>query len=169
MPGLRNSYLLAISPASPMRVLLVLSFVLVGLLVGCDSAGIVLNSEFYIGSWTLVSVADEGGDRTDEVLAAIDDFAVRFESDGSFVLDVDFDVAVNAAGQDDIRLPGDYQATAATLVLLLDGGLAASFLAEAESQNRVLLTVPAALLSQILGSQLGIDFDGDVTLGIQRT
>lgn len=154
--------------SSPMRFSLALSLVLAVVLAGCDSAGIVLNSQYYVGSWTLVSVSDEGGDRTEEVLAAIDDFDVDFDPDGSFVLDVDFNVVVNAAGQDDIRLPGDYQATETTLVLLLEGGIAASFFAEAESESRVLLTVPTALISQILGSELGIDFDGDVTLGLRR-
>lgn len=152
-----------------MRARLLLPLLLAVLVAGCDSSeDIVLDAAFYVGSWTLVSVSDDSGDRTDEVLAALDDFDVVFDPDGSFVLDVDFDSVVNAAGQDDIRLAGDYQATRATLILLLDGGIAPSFLADAESENRVRLTVPAALISQILGTQLQIDFDGDVTLGIQR-
>ncbi len=156
----------ALSTSAPMRARLAVPLLLAALVAGCDSAGIVLDSSFYIGSWTLASVSDDSGDRTDAVRAAVDDFDLRFDPDGSFVLDVDFKVAVNAAGQDDVRLPGDYQATPATLTLLLEEGVRLALGAEAESERRVRLTIPGTLVSLFLGS--GVDFDGDVVLVIQR-
>ena len=140
---------------------------------GCDSADeIVLDADFYVGTWTLVRVADDSGDRTAQVTALLDDFAVDFESDGDFVLVADFAEIVNAAGQADVTLAGDYQAAAVarTLSLLIDtdaGRLAPTFRVEAESQNAATLTAPGAIVGQLLGD-LQIAFDGDVVLGIAR-
>ena len=151
-----------------MRARLASLLLLVALVTGCDSAGLVLDSQFYVGSWRLVSVSDDSGDRSDEVFAAVDDLDARFAANSSFSLDVDFNVVVNAAGQDDIALDGTYQATDDALILVFDGGIAATFLVDAESQGRVDLTVPGALISQIFGTQIPVSFDGDVVLGIRR-
>ena len=68
---------------------------------GCDSTGdeLTLDADFYVGSWTLVSIADDSGDRTAEIQTLLDDLAVDFESDRSFQLIADFSALVNAAGQ----------------------------------------------------------------------
>ena len=137
------------------------------LVAGCDSSDDQLDADFYLGTWTLVSVSDEGGDRTAEVLALLDDFGASFRSDGSFRLDVDLNDQVNAAGQADAEIEGNYQATEDALVLLVET-LALSFDAEADGSDRVDLTAPGLVISQILGAGLQIEFDGRVTLGIRR-
>ena len=140
---------------------------------GCDSTEeIVLNADFYVGTWTLVSVADDSGDRTAEVTGFLDDLAVDFESDRSFALVADFSELVNAAGQADVALDGTYQATAAarTLSLIVDADgmpFAPTFQVDAESEDAVTLTAPAVIVQQLLGA-LQIAFDGNVVLGIAR-
>ena len=93
---------------------------------GCDSTddALVLDADFYVGSWTLASVADDSGDRTAEIQTLLEDLAVDFESDRSFVLVADFPALVNAAGQPDVTQTGTYQAVAAaqTLSLLVSAG-----------------------------------------------
>jgi hypothetical protein len=141
---------------------------------GCDSTddALVLDADFYVGSWTLASVADDSGDRTAEIQTLLEDLAVDFESDRSFVLVADFPALVNAAGQPDVTQTGTYQAVAAaqTLSLLVSAGgstLAPTFQAAASSEDRVTLTAPAVIVSQLLGN-LDIDFEGDVVLGLAR-
>lgn len=141
---------------------------------GCDSTddALALDADFYVGSWSLVSVADGSGDRTAEIQVLLDDLAVDFEEDRSFVLVADFDAVVNAAGQPDVTQTGTYQAVAAakTLSLLISAAgttLAPTFQADASSESRVTLTAPAVIVSQLLGN-LDIDFEGNVVLGIAR-
>ena len=102
----------------------------------------------------------------------MDDLAVDFEQDRSFVLVADFSALVNAVGQADVTQAGTYQAVAAarTLSLLISAAgttLAPTFQAAASSENRVSLTAPAVIVSQLLGN-LDIDFEGNVVLGIAR-
>lgn len=148
------------------RLLVPLLFLVVA---GCDSSGddLVLDNDFYVGSWTLVGVSDTGGDRTEEVLALVDDFDATFRADQTFDLTVDLIDAVNAAGQPDVALSGTYQTATSRLVLVIDG-LAPAFDAEAESRSHVALTAPGFLVSQILGAGLQIEFSGDVTIDIER-
>lgn len=140
---------------------------------GCDSTDDrVLDADFYVGSWALVGVSDATGDRTDDVLALLDDLAVDFQSDRSFELVADFVVLVNAAGQDDIALDGTYQAIAAaqtlSLLVTVEGQtLAPTFQAEAASDDAVTLTAPAAIVEQLLGN-LEIGFEGSVELDVAR-
>ena len=154
------------------RLLLALPLLVVVSVAGCDSNDedddqIVLDADYYVGTWSLVSVTEDDTDRTDELLSLLDGLDVTFEADRGFTLDADFNDVVNGLGQDDVELEGTYQAQAAsrTLVLLVDG-LAPSFSAEAEGQNRVDLTAPAALVTQLL--DLPIELEGDVTLGVRR-
>ena len=152
------------------RLLLALPLLLA--VAGCDSDDtddndVVLDADYYVGTWSLVSVMEGDTDRTDQLLDLVDGFDVTFEADRDFALDVDFNDTVNDLGQDDVELEGTYQAQAATetLVLLVDG-LAPSFSAEAEGRSRVDLTAPAALITQLL--DLPIELEGDVTLGVER-
>lgn len=154
-----------------MRARLALPFLL--LLAACDSTdGLRLNNEYYVGTWTLVSISDGSGDRSTEVDALLDDIRVVFRSDDSFTLTVDFADAVNTAGQADVTFEGDYQAQPDLSVLLLTVVVSGqtvtpTFQADADSETRVDLTVPGVILQQLLG-QLEIDFEGDVTLGLRK-
>ncbi len=140
---------------------------------GCDSSDeVVLDAEFYIGTWSLVSVADASGDRSAEALALLDALTVRFDADGSFRLDADFVPLVNAAGQPDVTTEGTYQAQpdlrALVLRVVVEGQtVAPSFQAAADSESEVTLTAPAVIVEQLLGA-LQIDFSGNVELGIRR-
>lgn len=137
---------------------------------GCDSGdSLTLDADYYVGTWDLVRLADQSGDRTAEVLAFVDEFSVAFRSDGTFTLAADFKPAVNAAGQADVSFSGTYQATATQLVLRPTGlPLAPSLAAEAQSQSRVDLTGSNVVVSQLLGANLPVRFSGDVVLGIDR-
>ena len=140
---------------------------------GCDTTdGLRLDAEFYVGSWTLAAISDDSGDRTAEVSALLDDIAAGFEADGDFSLTVDFAPAVNDAGQDDVTVLGTYQAQPdlRTLVLRVStaqGTVAPTFLVDAESESRIDLVAPAAVVELLLG-QLEIDFEGDVRLGLRK-
>ena len=145
------------------------------LAAGCDSGDdeIELDADFYVGTWTLVGISDGSGDRTAEVLALLDDFTIRFDSDRDYQLDADFNGLVNAAGQPDVSVAGDYQAVAATRSLVLrvdtdDLTVAAPFTTEAETEDAVSVTANGALIEQLLGSLDVLDFEGDVTLDIER-
>lgn len=137
---------------------------------GCDSGddALRLNADFYVGTWDLVRVGDASGDRSAEVLALVDELTVRFDADRSFQLDADFVDLVNQAGQDDLTIEGTYQAQPDTrvLVLVVDN-LAPPFQVSATTEDDVTLTAPAIVVEQLLGA-LQIDFEGNVTLGIER-
>lgn len=159
------------SPAGRARLLPVLLLALAA--AGCDGTDeIVLDADFYVGTWTLVSVADDAGDRSAEALALLEALTVRFDADGSFRLDADFVPLVNAAGQPDVTTEGTFQArpeiSALVLQVLVEGQtVAPSFQAAADTRSDVTLTAPAVIVEQLLGA-LQIDFSGNVVLGIRR-
>ena len=140
---------------------------------GCDSTDdLVLDADFYVGTWTLVRVADDSGDLTSQIDPLLDDLTVAFASDRSFELEADFSAAAEALGQTDVAFDGTYQAAAAarTLTLLVDlegTTLAPTFRVDAETEDDVTLTAPGAIVSQLLGD-LPLDFDGDVVLEVTR-
>ena len=140
------------------------------LVAGCDSDGDapVLDDEFYVGTWTLSSISDGGGDRTADVSQSLDGLTIEFESDGGFALDADFSDAVNASGQADLRTTGTYQARAETPSLFLtSGGVSALFTANAVSEDRVSLTAPGLIVGVVLAG-LPFEFEGDTTITVQR-
>ena len=141
------------------------------LFAGCDSTDDddrVLDADFYVGTWTLATVSDDGGDRTSDVSRSLDELTIEFESDGDFTLDADLSDAVNASGQNDISTSGTYQAQAALETLILQsGGLAATLQADASSDDRVTLTAPAVIVNGLL-SGLPFSFSGDTSLTITR-
>lgn len=134
------------------------------LLVGCDSSDDrVLDADFYVGTWTLVSLSDGSGDQT--ARQAIDDLTIEFDADGSFDLDAKFN---DSAAQDDISIQGTYQAQAAIpSVILTVSPLAATLRANASSDDNVSLTAPAVIVNALLAG-LPFQFEGDTTVRIRR-
>ena len=145
---------------------------------GCDSTddALRLDADFYVGTWTLTSVADDTGDRTTEVNALVDDLRAQFDADRTFSLDADFFEVVNAAGLEDVAIDGTYQAQAEARALVLlvpvEGQtLAPTFQVDAASEDAITLTAPAAIVTQLLtgpDGTLELDFSGNVVLGIAR-
>ena len=137
---------------------------------GCDTAddGLRLDADFYVGSWTLASLSDDSGDRTADIAAVTDDLTFTFEADRDFQFLADFPDAVNQAGRDDVTVAGTYRAVAEVQTLtLIVSGVPPTFRAEASSASAVSITAPGAAVGLLLG-QIGLDFDGDVTLGLRK-
>lgn len=152
-----------------MRALLLLPLLLVA--TACDSGGdgLTLDASFYAGTWTLTSVSDGSGDRSADVDAVVDALTVTFTPGGIFMMDVDFSAVLNTGGLPDADIDGAYlaQAQTRTLVLSPAGQAAISFIASASSEDRVTLTVPAAII-QVLLTGTDLTFSGDVTLTLDR-
>lgn len=152
-----------------MRALLLLPLLLVA--TACDSGGdgLTLDASFYAGTWTLTSVSDGSGDRSSDVDAVVDALTVAFTSGGLFMMDVDFSSVLNTGGLPDANIDGAYlaQANTRTLVLSPVGQTAISFRASATTDDRVTLTVPAAVI-QVLLTGTDLTFTGDVTLVLDR-
>ena len=136
----------------------------------CDSGDdeLVLDADFYVGTWTLTAISDNSGDRTPEASAVLDDLTFRFGSDRSLQFDADFNAEAEAAGQTDISLAGTYQAQALARTLILESsGFAATLQARADSDDRVTLTAPAVIVRTLL-SGLPFEVDGFTSLTITR-
>ena len=139
------------------------------LFAGCDSSDDrTLDADFYVGTWTMISITDGSGDRTGAVRMAVDDLTVSFANGGTFELDVDFNSVLNNGGQADVSQSGLYQAQAQIPSLILtSSGLGAPFQVSAESDNQISLTAPSVIVNALL-SGLPFQFEGDATIVIRR-
>ena len=105
-------------------------------LAACDSADApIYDADFFVGSWTLVSVSDGSGDRTADVNAEVTDLSATFATDRSFTLDAAF------ASGGGTSLSGMYTVVTNQRIVLDANGLAPAFdLSPGGDDDQVTLT-----------------------------
>lgn len=144
-----------------------LAAVLLVVPTGCGtSIGSGIDAAFFVGSWGLVGVTDESGDRTNAVNMVVDEMLVTFTADGAFTLVVDY---TPAAGQPQQTIIGTYTVTPTGQLILTTPEAALAFNATAEGANGVALTAPAVLVEAVIaGTGADIGLVGSVTLRLGR-
>jgi len=137
--------------------------------IGCDSnEDDASDAEIFIGTWTVVEVHDEEGDKTSIFDEGINNFSATLNADNEYSLIVDF---VDPE-REDIPLNGTYTIEADSDDLLLNanlgsGSLPLHFRYEIESENEIELSISETLVQLIFGTEEGT-YVGDVTFTIQR-
>jgi hypothetical protein len=141
-------------------------------LAGCDSSedgG--LTASYFVGTWTLVGVSDDSGDRTSEVEQVLDDLTIDFEAGGQFAMAIDYSAAVNNSGTPDETITGNYDVSSSgDLVMTPSADVGVAFDVDTEGNSRADLSAPAAIINQLLnGSAVNLVFVGTAVLTIERS
>jgi hypothetical protein len=147
---------------STLAVLVLVSF------VGCDSDDDDDDpADAFVGTWNLQSIEDTvNGDLTNQLLQIVNSLTIDFDEDGAFELNLDYNEAGEAAGNEDITLTGTYVATETNLNLTInEAQVTPSFPYNFNSNTEVELTQPAAVINAIFNSTL---YQGTVTITLVR-
>jgi len=140
--------------------------------VGCDSNDDddPSDAEIFVGTWTLVSISDQTGDRTGgfaPFLAA--PITANFASNNTFAVTINYNAQAEQAGLTDRVIPGSFviEAGAKSLQLSPTGfGATVPFDYTITNDNQITLTADAAFMNVLFTPQTA--FQGRVTLSIQR-
>lgn len=119
---------------------------------GCDSTENedLTDAEILIGSWTVVEVRDEEGDKTDVFEQGVQAFSATLTAGGEYTLVVDF---VDPDRQD-VPLAGTYTVDEGPNSLTLDvGPQVIPFTYDIESEDRIELSVSDQFIEPIFGTQ----------------
>lgn len=129
--------------------------------MGCDSNEDELSdAEIFVGTWTLVGLSDDEGDKLAVFQQVANGFTATLNSDNTFHVLVDY------ANQDDLELQGTYTVTEATRTLVLStAGLNPPFDYEIENENRIILSANAAIVNALFETNV---YEGMVDIVIQR-
>ncbi|HYE95378.1 MAG TPA: hypothetical protein VD962_04165 [Rubricoccaceae bacterium] len=150
-----------------MRACLPLAFAI--LLAACDGGndgGPDLS--YFVGSWTLVGVEDDTGDRTADLDSLLDAMTVSFTAAGAFTLLVDYTQAVNDGGTADATINGTYDLASDGRLILSTTGAAAQF-GVVRRETEMDLSGSALVLNQILDTTvLDVGLMGTVVLTLAR-
>lgn len=133
--------------------------------VGCDSADDdPSHAEIFIGTWTLVGLEDDGGDKLSQFGQIANSFEATLEPDNDFVIDVDYKEEL---GFEDLTIPGTYSVNEddRNLVLTVSGVGAPAFAYEIENDDRIELSANAAIVNTLFGSEA---YEGTVFITIAR-
>lgn len=144
-----------------------LSVLLLGVLValtsiGCDSNEDDLSdAEIFIGTWTLVGLSDDEGDKLALFGQVANGFTATLNSDNTFHVLVDY------IAEDDLEIDGTYTVTEGVRTLVLStAGLNPPFDYEIENENRIVLSANAAIVNALFQTTAYV---GTVDIVIQRT
>lgn len=140
-------------------------------LPACDSGddGPGLTAAYFVGSWQLVAVHDNTGDRTAEVGVALDDLTIDFASGGQFSMLVDYSPIVNAGGTADTTFAGSYGVSSGGQLVMTPGTVSVPFTVATDGPNRADLSTSAAIVNELLsGSDLDLGLVGTARLTIDR-
>jgi hypothetical protein len=141
--------------------------------VGCDSNDDddPSDAEIFVGTWTLVSISDQTGDRTDGIgqfLAA--PITANFASNNTFTITINYNAQAEGAGLTDSTIPGSFvlKVGAKSLQLSPTGfGATVPFDYTITNENQITLTADAAFMNALFTPQTA--FQGRVTLRILRS
>lgn len=139
---------------------------LVGLIsIGCDSAeDDRSDAEIFIGTWSVVEVSDDEGDKTDVFEEGIQEFSATIEADGTYSLLVDF---VDPQ-RPDVPLQGTYELREGDSQIILSAGpIDLNFGYDIESDDRIDLSINEVFVQQVFGAQPET-YDGTVTFTVAR-
>lgn len=132
--------------------------------IGCDSTSSeddLSDSEIFVGTWALVGLSDDEGDKLTLFSQVANSFTAILNADDSFSVLIDYEA------QDDLQLSGTYLITeGAKLIVLSSGGLGAPFTYDIESENRIELSAQAAIVNALFQTEAYV---GTVRIVIQRT
>ncbi len=119
--------------------------------VGCDSAEEDLtDAEIFVGSWTVVAVSDSEGDKTDVFSEGVSSFSATINDDGTYSLVVSF----VDPDRSPVALAGDYTVDEGGENLMLSAGAQQlNFMYDIRSENRIDLSLPAAVVAAVFGTQ----------------
>lgn len=135
----------------------------------CDTTEDELDdSEVFIGSWTVVEVRDEEGDKTAVFNEDIDSFSTEIEANGDFSLTVDY-----ADQRPTIPLTGTYTIDEDLNALTLNGEIGGSavpplvFDYEIVSENEIELSIDDDWIEAVFGTEPAT-YVGEVTFTVER-
>ena len=133
--------------------------------IGCDSnEDDLTDAEIFIGSWTVVEVNDEEGDKTDVFQEGVQDFNATINADGTYSLVVDF---VDPQ-RPDVPLQGTYVVDEGGKTIRLNAGpQVLSFEYDIESEDRIDLSVNEVIVVGAFGAHPDT-YDGRVTFTLDR-
>ncbi len=142
-------------------------------LLGCDSNDdsddeLSPDAELLVGDWTVTSAADQGGERDQtSVFASLGILSLALNEDNTFTLLLQY----TDPDTDDLNLQGTYEVRDAddrldlTLVVDTIGEIEISFSYSIIDESNVELRSSDSALFSLL---LGIDFEGDIILTLQK-
>jgi hypothetical protein len=126
------------------------------------------DSEIMIGTWSLSTISDDEGDKTDVFFAEANSVVVVLNNDDSFTIAMDFNAAAEAAGATDVNLAGTYSVneSAKTLTLTI-AGIGASLQGQytVVNNDRIRISAPAALTNALFGGTPNV---GTVVITLDR-
>ncbi len=133
--------------------------------VGCDTTeeDELTDAEIFVGSWTVVEVSDDDGDKTSVFAQGVSDFSAIINADTYSLL-----VSFVDPDRQPVALSGDYTVNEGGNNLILEAGpQQLSFSYDIQSENRIRLTLPEAVVRDIFGTQEGT-YVGNVTFTVDR-
>jgi hypothetical protein len=136
--------------------------------IGCDSnEDDPTDAEIFIGTWTVVEVHDDEGDKTSIFEEGVNNFSATLNTDNTYSLIVDF----LDPERTDIPLTGTYTIEPGDMLILRAnlgaGELPILFQYDIDSENRIDLTIQDTFVEAIFGTEEGT-YVGDVTFRIER-
>jgi len=150
---------------------LIIAFAAAAGAAGCDSgdSGDALTAAYFVGSWELVAVHDDTGDRTAQVQVVLDALTIDFTSGGQFSMLVDYSALVNAGGTPDTTFVGGYGVSAGGSLVVTPGAASVPFGVVTHGSARADLSAPAVIVNELLsGSDLDLGLVGTAVLAIER-
>lgn len=144
---------------------LILALLVAFVAVGCDSSDDdQTDAEIFVGSWTVVAVSDDEGDKTAVFAEGVSDFSATLNGDGTYSLVVTF---VDPQ-RPPVPLAGDYTVNDGSKILtLMAGPQELPFSYDIQSETRIALSLPEAVVRGVFGTQEGT-YVGIVTFTVQR-
>jgi hypothetical protein len=137
--------------------------------IGCDSNedDDLTDAEIFIGTWTVVEIHDDEGDKTSIFEEGVNNFSATLNTDNTYSLIVNF---VDPQ-RTDIQLSGTYTIEPGDMLILRAnlgaGELPILFQYDIDSENRIDLTIQDTFVEAIFGTEEGT-YVGDVTFRIER-
>lgn len=131
---------------------------------GCDSEEDLTESEILVGSWTVVEVSDDEGDKTQVFEQGIDDFSATLRADGTYSLSVDYVDPQRPS----TNLQGTYTVDeGGNDLILVAGPNQLSFDYDIESENRIHLSIPEPIVQGVFQTDPDT-YAGTITFTVER-
>lgn len=146
----------------------VFALVLAVAAMGCDSEDDLTDAEILVGSWTVVEVADDEGDKTDVFQQGVEEFSASLRADGTYELTIDYVDPQRPT----VPLQGTYDLDEGANSLELfaslpTGDVNLPFTYDIESENEVDLSISENFVQAVFGVDPET-YDGTVVFTIQR-
>lgn len=135
--------------------------------VGCDSnEDDESDADRIMGTWNLVSIADDVEDQTAGFAGLANGLKVTFNGDGTFILNLDYK---DDSGRDDVQLPGTYSINESSQELTLSVPILQSELLfdyDFDSDDQISLSAAAPFINAVFNPTT--DYVGTVDIVVRR-